>query len=166
MGGSWSISWYLMVSWFRCYLDIQHLPTFPKLVSLCVSTLAGSSGRWDRTPRTCHHPHLPLTPRLPVWRTEVQSQVENRHQFCGQTLAAFHEGQLYLHKTLKSKAIHREIMVNNFSLCQSESPVNPNVAEKTFIFDIVVGILNLPLKYVPILLRFFDKRTVLIMLCP
>ena len=45
-------------------------------------------------------------------------------------------------------------------------PVNPNVAEKTFIFDIVVGILNLPLKYVPILLRFFDNRTVLIMLCP
>ena len=57
-------------------------------------------------------------------------------------------------------------MLNNFSLCQSELPVNPNVAEKTFIFDIVVGILNLPLKYVPILLRFFDKRTVLILLCP
>ena len=105
MAVSLSISWYLMVSWFRCYLDIQHLPTFPKLVSLCVATWAGSSGRWDRTPRTCRHPHLPQTPRLPVWRTEAQSQVVNRHQFCGQTLASSHEGQLYLHKTLKSKAI-------------------------------------------------------------
>ena len=152
----------LLVTWLRCYLDIPHWPTFPKLGSLCVSTWAGSSGLRDRTPRTCHHPHLPLTRRLPVWRTEAQSQVENRHQFCEQTLASSHEGQLYLHKTLKQNTFKK----NYVKLFQFMPPVNPNVAEKTFIFDIVVGILNLPLKYVPILLRFFDNRTVLIMLCP